>query len=180
MGLWQTRGGQVTKRKRGERSGIGDIRTGDRSRSGAVRFCCTHPGFVCQKQVCSLHGDDQAWIVTFPSPKRPELVKPARHRGPMEPKILGKPRVLIVDDDPEFAQLIEFNLTRQGCDILVAHEGLQALRVARTELPDVILLDVMLPDIEGFTVCEILRAHASTRDIPVFILSALHESWASR
>jgi len=38
----------------------------------------------------------------------------------------------------------------------------------------------MLPDIEGFTVCEILRAHASTRDIPVFIVSALHESWASR
>jgi len=87
----------------------------------------------------------------------------------MKPKILRKPRVLVVDDDPEFVQLIEFNLARLGCGILVAHNGLQALRVARTESPDVILLDVMLPDIEGFTVCEILRAHASTRDIPVFI-----------
>ncbi len=98
----------------------------------------------------------------------------------MKPKILRKPRVLVVDDDPEFVQLIEFNLARLGCGILVAHNGLQALRVARTESPDVILLDVMLPDIEGFTVCEILRAHASTRDVPVFIVSALHESWASR
>jgi DNA-binding response OmpR family regulator len=97
----------------------------------------------------------------------------------MKPKILPKPRVLVVDDDPEFAQLVEYNLAQRGCDILIARDGLQGLRTARAELPDVILLDVMLPDIEGLTVCEILRAQPSTRDIPVFILSALHESWAA-
>ncbi len=90
-----------------------------------------------------------------------------------------KPRVLVVDDDPEFADLIEFNLSRQGCEVLIAYDGMQALQFARTELPDVILLDLMLPDLEGLTVCEILRAQPSTRDIPVFILSALDESWAA-
>jgi len=89
-----------------------------------------------------------------------------------------KPKVLIVDDDPEIAELIEFNLARRGCDILVARDGMQALRMARAELPDVILLDILLPDIEGYTVCEILGAQPSTRDIPVIMLSALHESWS--
>ena len=84
-----------------------------------------------------------------------------------------------MDDDAEFTELIEFNLASQDCDILIAYNGLQALRIARTELPDVIVLDVVLPDIEGFTVCEILGADASTRDIPIFVLSALHESWTS-
>ncbi len=89
-----------------------------------------------------------------------------------------KPKVLVVDDDLEFAELIDFNLSRRGCDILVARDGMQALRMARAELPDVILLDILLPDLEGYTVCEILGAQPSTRDIPVFFLSALHESWA--
>jgi CheY-like chemotaxis protein len=84
-----------------------------------------------------------------------------------------KPKVLLVDDDPEFCELIEFNLKRQGCDVLVAHEGTEALRVARLELPDIILLDVMLPGLNGVSVCEILQHQPSTRDIPVFILSAL-------
>jgi len=91
-----------------------------------------------------------------------------------------KPKVLAVDDDAEFAELIRYNLAKQGCEILVAFNGLQALYLARATQPDVILLDVMLPDLDGLSVCQILRAQPSTRDIPVFILSALDETWAAR
>jgi len=88
-----------------------------------------------------------------------------------------KPKVLVVDDDQEFLELIEFNLEREGCEILTATNGVQALHTARSALPDVILLDLMLPDVDGFSVCEILHAQPSTREIPVIVLSALDWSW---
>ncbi len=89
-----------------------------------------------------------------------------------------KPKVLVVDDDVDYARLIAYNLERQGCETFPVHNGVEALRLARTELPDVILLDVMLPDLDGLSVCEILQTQPSTRDIPVLILSALDQSWA--
>jgi DNA-binding response OmpR family regulator len=87
------------------------------------------------------------------------------------------PRILVVDDDIEFTQLLEFNLKRHGFGVSVASNGVQALRMARSELPDVILLDVMLPDLDGLSVCEILSGQALTREIPIFVISALQESW---
>ena len=84
-----------------------------------------------------------------------------------------KARVLIVDDEPEFLELIEFKLASQGFDVLCATNGMEALRKARCEAPHVIILDLMLPDLDGFAVCEILRAQPSTRDVPVVFLSAL-------
>ena len=88
-----------------------------------------------------------------------------------------KPRILLIDDDPEFAQLIQFNLESHGCEVTVARDGMEGLRLARIDSPDLILLDLMLPDLDGLVVCEILQAQPSTRDIPVFILSALDQSW---
>ena len=88
-----------------------------------------------------------------------------------------KPKVLVVDDDIDYAQLIAYNLERQGCETLPVHNGVQALRMARAELPDVILLDLMLPDLDGLSVCEILQGQPSTRDIPVLVVSALDETW---
>ncbi len=90
-----------------------------------------------------------------------------------------KPKVLVVDDDVEFVQLLEFNLEREGCEIFTAANGVQALHAARSALPDVILLDLMLPDMDGFSVCEILHSQPSTREIPVIILSGLDWSWAN-
>ncbi len=90
-----------------------------------------------------------------------------------------KPKILIVDDDVEFAQLLEFNLERRGCETRIAYQGMDGLRLARTESPDLILLDLMLPDLGGLSVCEILQNQPSTRDIPVFILSALDQKWAA-
>ena len=91
-----------------------------------------------------------------------------------------KPKVLSVDDDPEFAELIRYNLELQGCEVVLASNGVQGLHLARSQLPDVVLLDLMLPDLDGFSVCQILRSQPSTRDIPVFIVSALDEPWAGK
>ena len=84
-----------------------------------------------------------------------------------------KARVLVVDDEPDFLQLLEFNLTNQGFEVLTAMTGLEALQRARCDAPQVIVLDLMLPDLDGFSVCEILRAQSSTRELPIIILSAL-------
>ncbi|HEX4264238.1 MAG TPA: response regulator [Verrucomicrobiae bacterium] len=84
-----------------------------------------------------------------------------------------KPRVLVVDDESDFIQLLKYNLENQGFDILTASDGVQALNVARRELPDVVLIDLMLPDIDGFSVCEILRSQPSTSKVPIIVVSAL-------
>ena len=90
-----------------------------------------------------------------------------------------KPRVLVVDDDIEFAELLRFNLEQEEFDNLLAHDGVHALRIARARLPDLILLDVMLPDLDGLSVCEILNRQPSTKNIPVIIVSALNQSWTA-
>jgi len=84
-----------------------------------------------------------------------------------------KPRVLIVDDEPDFLELVGFKLSREGFEVVQAANGVEALRMAQSESPDVIVLDVMLPDLDGLSVCEILRNQPETRDVPVVILSAL-------
>lgn len=84
-----------------------------------------------------------------------------------------KPRVLVVDDESDFIQLMKYNLENQGFDILTAGDGVQALNIARRELPDVVLMDLMLPDIDGFSVCEILHSQPSTSKVPIIVVSAL-------
>jgi DNA-binding response OmpR family regulator len=84
-----------------------------------------------------------------------------------------KPKILVVDDEADFRRLLEYNLTRHDCDVFTAVNGLDALNEARRVLPDVILLDLMLPDLDGLSVCQILRAQPSTARVPVIIISAL-------
>ena len=84
-----------------------------------------------------------------------------------------KPRVLIVDDEPDVLELVDFKLSGEGFEVIRAANGLEALSKARCDSPQVIVLDMMLPDLDGRLVCEILRAQPSTRDVPVVVLSAL-------
>src|ERR1051325_9999251 len=84
-----------------------------------------------------------------------------------------KTRVLVVDDESEFIELLKYNLEHQGFDILAVANGVEALNTARRELPDVVLMDLMLPDIDGFSVCEILRSQPSTANVPIIVVSAL-------
>ena len=83
-----------------------------------------------------------------------------------------KPTVLSVDDEPDVLDLIRFHLTRASCEVVTAASGREALEVIRSRRPDLVLLDLMLPDINGFALCEILRRQAATATIPIVIVSA--------
>jgi len=77
-----------------------------------------------------------------------------------------------VDDEPEAVELLEFNLKQAGFDVIVATDGAQALKQARSALPDLIVLDLMLPEIDGVEVCKILRRDPATARIPIIMLTA--------
>jgi DNA-binding response OmpR family regulator len=80
--------------------------------------------------------------------------------------------ILVVDDQPDFVELISHSLMKAGHSIVTAVNGREALECAIDFHPDAIVLDVMLPEMDGLSVCEMLRRIPSTRDIPVLILSA--------
>ena len=80
--------------------------------------------------------------------------------------------VLIVDDEHDLAELIDFNLRASGFSTAVAHTGESALQRARERRPDLVLLDLMLPDLPGVEVCRALRAAPATRDLLVVMLTA--------
>lgn len=84
----------------------------------------------------------------------------------------GGQKVLIVEDDRTLLETLEYNLTRQGYEVLAAADGLLALEVARREHPDLIVLDVMLPGMDGFEVCRILRREMT---VPILMLTARDE-----
>ncbi|MCU0697587.1 MAG: response regulator [Myxococcaceae bacterium] len=83
--------------------------------------------------------------------------------------------ILIVDDEADLASLVEFNLKQAGLDTAVALTGEQALQLASRQKPDLVLLDLMLPDISGRDVCRKLRANPQTRDVPIVMLTARGE-----
>jgi phosphate regulon transcriptional regulator PhoB len=83
-----------------------------------------------------------------------------------------KPRILVVDDEPDALDLIDFNLKAAGYDVVTAGDGAEALKKARAVLPELILLDVMLPEVDGMEVCKALRRDPSTADIPIIMLTA--------
>src|ERR1039458_9742300 len=83
------------------------------------------------------------------------------------------PRILIVDDEHDFIELLQYKLAGHGYDLIVANDGGNALSQARTMKPNLILLDILLPDLDGLSVCEILRRQPSTKKIPVIFMSAV-------
>jgi DNA-binding response OmpR family regulator len=83
------------------------------------------------------------------------------------------PRILIVDDERDFIELVQYRLAGLGCEFIVANDGVQALSQARQFKPNLILLDILLPDLDGLSVCEILRRQPSTKKIPIIFMSAL-------
>lgn len=84
-------------------------------------------------------------------------------------------KILAVDDEPELTDLMHYHLVRAGHDVTTAANGWEAIHAIRSRRPDIILLDLMLPDLDGFGVCEILRRDPATATIPIIIVSA----WAS-
>lgn len=82
-------------------------------------------------------------------------------------------RILVIDDDTAIAELIKVNLDLLGHQVTTANDGIKGLALAQQNRPDLIVLDVMMPDLDGFTVCQRLRQNASTNGIPILMLTAL-------
>lgn len=83
-----------------------------------------------------------------------------------------KPKILVVDDEPEAVELIEFNLKQAGFRVETAADGVEALKKARASLPSLIVLDVMLPELDGLEVCKMLRRDPATASLPIIMLTA--------
>ena len=88
---------------------------------------------------------------------------------------MPKPKILIVEDDRSLAEVLEYNLTSSGYDTICASDGQDALNQAKLKLPDLVLLDLMIPVVDGLEVCKHLRASSETRDIPIVMLTAKGE-----
>ena len=81
-------------------------------------------------------------------------------------------RILVVDDDKRLVKAIQRVLTKAGYEVLTAFDGLTALRTARAEKPDLIILDIIMPGMDGYEVCHTLSRLSSTSQIPVLMLSS--------
>jgi len=85
---------------------------------------------------------------------------------------MSKGKVLIVEDDRDIAEMVEYNLKEEGYETVSAFNGEEGVKLAKKESPDLIILDIMLPIIDGFEVCRVLKKEQITAEIPVIILSA--------
>jgi two-component system, OmpR family, phosphate regulon response regulator PhoB len=88
---------------------------------------------------------------------------------------MARPRVLIIEDERALTDVLTYNLQREGYETLVAHDGQEGLRKAQTLLPELIILDLMLPVLNGLEVCRELRGGERTRQIPILMLTAKAE-----
>ena len=82
------------------------------------------------------------------------------------------PKVLVVDDDPVIQRLLQVNFEMEGWVVIIADDGVAGLEAARTRKPDCILLDVMMPKMDGLSVAAELKADPDTAGIPIVLLSA--------
>ena len=81
------------------------------------------------------------------------------------------PKLVVVEDEPDLVEVLVRRLEAEGFDVAACYDGEEALRLIRSEKPDLVLLDVMIPKVDGYQVCRKLKSDAATRDIPVLILT---------
>jgi two-component system alkaline phosphatase synthesis response regulator PhoP len=86
-----------------------------------------------------------------------------------------KPRILVVDDEEDLLELVRYNLTKEGYVVDCVASGEEALKAVRRQLPDLIVLDLMLPAVDGLEVCRRLKGDSKTRDVPIVMLTAKSE-----
>ena len=87
-------------------------------------------------------------------------------------------KILLVDDEPDIVEIIRFNLERVGYQISTAYNGVEAIKVAEKEIPHLIILDIMMPGIDGFETCERLRQDSKFNDTVIMFLSARGEDYS--
>ncbi len=85
---------------------------------------------------------------------------------------MDRKRILVVDDEIYIVHILEFSLTMEGYAVLTASDGEEALRIIEQERPDLVVLDIMMPKLDGYEVCKRLRQDDQFRTLPVILLSA--------
>jgi CheY-like chemotaxis protein len=85
---------------------------------------------------------------------------------------MAKKRILICDDDPVILRLLQVNLELEGYDVVLAHHGEEAVRKSLEERPDLVILDIMMPRLDGYQACLQIKEREETKDIPIVFLSA--------
>jgi len=82
-------------------------------------------------------------------------------------------RILVVDDEPDFASIVQGNLEREGFDVEIAYNGVEGLEKVQSNPPDAIVLDVMMPEKDGYKLCQELKGDPQYADIPIILLTAV-------
>ena len=85
---------------------------------------------------------------------------------------MSKGKILVVDDEIYIVHILDFSLGMEGYEVVTALDGEQALEKVKTEKPDLIVLDIMMPKLDGYEVCKNIKSSAATQHIPVILLSA--------
>ena len=91
---------------------------------------------------------------------------------------MSRSRILLVDDEPDIVETVSFMLQARNYSVSVASGGLEGIEKAKNEHPDLVLLDIMMPDVDGYDVCMKLKADEDTKNIPIIMLTAKGESEA--
>ena len=84
---------------------------------------------------------------------------------------MSEPVVLVVDDSPTVRKIVQLTLQRERIRVVTAGDGLSALAAVADEQPDLILLDIMLPRMDGYNICQVIRKNMAYRDLPIIVLS---------
>jgi DNA-binding response OmpR family regulator len=92
-------------------------------------------------------------------------------KHPGQEKLMSKKKILIVEDDPAIGDLLCKGLEMEGCECLTAEHGHLGLELARKERPDLIILDLMLPGMDGYQICRLLKFDEKYKHIPIIILT---------
>src|SRR3989338_6660927 len=85
---------------------------------------------------------------------------------------MPKQSILVIDDEKDILKLLQYNLEKEGYRVVLAKTGEEGFELARSKKPDLIILDLMLPGIDGIEVCKLLKASSDTKNIPVIMLTA--------
>lgn len=83
-----------------------------------------------------------------------------------------KAKILVVDDEPDVVTMIERMLRSEGFEVVAAYDGIAAVDLAETEKPDIVLLDIMMPMMSGYEVCQQLKSNPQTKEIPVLCVTS--------
>ena len=84
-----------------------------------------------------------------------------------------KKRILVVDDEPDFCSIVQMNLEKEGFAVELAYSGVEGLEKVHANTPDAIVLDIMMPEMDGYEVCKKLKADEKYVDIPIILLTAV-------